>query len=64
MPEELEIVTKRKGKVVFTSGSMAKVNKPDDTDDFELAFKKNQHLLSKLLQSSKGEDLDSKISMR
>ena len=46
LSEELEAITRRKGKVVFTNNSMAKVSKPDDTDDISLAFKKDQQLLT------------------
>ena len=55
---------KRKGKILFTSNTMHKVPKPDDEEDLLLAFKKDQHLLTQLLSCCKGEEADSKLSLR
>merc|ERR1719469_82332 len=55
---------RRKGKIQFTNTTMMKVPKPDDEDDILLAFKKDQHLLTHLLGSCKGEEADSKLSLR
>lgn len=74
--EEIEIMTKRKGKVTFSSHHPPQVVKHDeDPDDITNGFKKNarsiagafkrdQKLLNSLLNNCKGEDIDSKISMK
>ena len=62
--EDLETMTKRKGKVQFTNNTMIKVPRPDDEEDILMAFKKDQNLLNHLLSSCKGEEADSKLSLR
>ena len=63
--EEIEIMTKRKGKVTFSSHHPPQVVKHDeDPDDITNGFKRDQKLLNSLLNNCKGEDIDSKISMK
>ena len=55
---------KRKGKCVFTSSRLGYVAKAEDPDDVLMAFRKDQQLLKHLLSDSKGEERDSKMTMR
>ena len=56
---------KRKGKINFSSNSMLRVPKPDDEEDYTLLqFKKDQDLLTHLLTNCKGEEADTKLSLR
>lgn len=61
--EDLDAMTKRKGRVQFTSNSLPRVLKLDDHDDVLLNFKKNQNQLKNLLADCKHESKDSKISL-
>ena len=62
--EKQEEHVKRKGKCVFTSSRLGYVAKAEDPDDVLMAFRKDQQLLKHLLSDSKGEERDSKMTMR
>lgn len=62
--EDLETIIKRKGKIHFTTNTMLKVLKPEDEEDLLLAFRKDQQLLTHLLSNCKGEEADTKLSLR
>lgn len=57
-------MSKRKGKIQFSDQSMLSVPAVTDEEEVDQAFKRDQKLLRKLLQSCKGEELDSKLSLR
>ena len=65
MTEDIENIIKRKGKVNYTQDSMMKVPKPEEEgEETQIGFKKDRDLLSHLLKNCKGEEADTRLSLR
>lgn len=66
--EDIEIMSKRKGKIIFTrNGVQPAVTKTEEdavAEDVTQSFKQDQKLLNSLLKNCKGEDKDMKTSVR
>ena len=63
--EDIENIIKRKGKVNYTQDSMMKVPKPEEEEEeTQIGFKKDRDLLSHLLKNCKGEEADTRLSLR
>lgn len=63
--EDIEAMIKRKGKINYGSNSMISVPSHDlEEEDTLIAFKRDQDLLSHLLKNCKGEEADTKLSLR